>query len=273
MTVCIPPAQADSGPASARPGGRDVCVCAGAAPEESHSLAASEREELLSVLSHELRTPIAVALGNLRLLLSGQEEGLSPTQLEWTRTAEEYCARLDRFMADLLDVCHKGSIETALDLESGDLSSAIEKAHGILAPLFVESGIDLEIHIVPDATRAYLDAKRISHVFTNLLTNAMAVTEAGGVIRIKCLPDDSGNFVECRVIDSGPGVADSDRKKIFQAFDRGSSPRASKGRGLGLALCQRIVEAHGGSIWIAETSEAGSTFAFTLPTPWRSVES
>ena len=118
------PAQAE--PVDSRSSGMCSCVCSGAALNPQTPLASSERDELLSILSHELRTPVAVALGNLRLLLSGEGGALSPTQHEWTRTAEEYCSRLDQFMTDLVDVCHAGSIEAALDLTPGDLSSAIE---------------------------------------------------------------------------------------------------------------------------------------------------
>lgn len=275
MATSTAPTQLKSESVDSRSSGRCSCVCSGAALNPQTPLASSERDELLSILSHELRTPVAVALGNLRLLLSGEGGALSPTQHEWTRTAEEYCSRLDQFMTDLVDVCHAGSIEAALDLTPGDLSSAIEKAHGILGPLFTQNGIELEIHTELSGARVHLDETRIAHVFTNLLTNAMAVTEVGGLIRIECVPSDpgSGPFVECRVIDEGPGVPDSDREKIFQAFERGSSPRAAKGRGLGLALCRRIVEAHGGSISISEKTESGSCFVFTLPASWSSVES
>ncbi|MEE3328553.1 MAG: HAMP domain-containing sensor histidine kinase, partial [Myxococcota bacterium] len=183
------------------------------------------------------------------------------------KTAEEYCSRLDQFMADLVAVCHAGSVEAALDLTPGDLKSVIEKASGMLGAVLAENEIDLEIQFPSYGGYVYFDEIRIAHVFTNLLTNAISVTDPGGLIRIECAPINStaGAFMECRVIDQGPGVVHAEREKIFEAFERGSSSKTAEGRGLGLALCRRIVEAHGGEIWVSGAVGCGGCFGFTLP--------
>ena len=259
--------QMKSGSVDSRPGGGHSCPGTAVGVGESDPMGSNERDDWLSILSHELRTPVAVALGHLRLLLAEGEAPLSPSQYEMTKTAEQYCARLDRFIANLIDVSYAGSVESTLDLTPGDLGAVIDQAHGMLAPLLLQKEIDLRVEMVSSPDAVHFDEVRITHVFTNLLTNALAVTEAGGLIRIECAPveQEMGSFMECRVIDEGPGVDDGDREKIFQVFERGSSPRTNSGRGLGLALCRRIIEAHGGSIRVEDGAGCGSIFSFTLP--------
>lgn len=247
-------------------GGADSSVHELASAERSRSPVCSERDELLSVLSHELRTPVAVVLGHLRLLLAGDAEGSTSDQRRLMKTVEEYCSRLDQFMADLIDVCHAGAMDAALDLRPRSLALVVEEARRILEPILLQNEIQLQVHIPLESVQVRFDKTRIRHVFTNLMTNAIAVTEPGGVIRIECLPVDSpaGFLVECRVIDQGPGVASAERQRIFEPFERGSSSTTAEGRGIGLALCRRIVEAHGGSIWVSDGVEKGSLFTFTL---------
>ena len=222
---------------------------------------------MFAVLGHELRTPVAVVLGHLRLLLAGEGEGVISDQRRLLKTAEEYCSRLDQFMADLIDVCHAGAVDAALDLRPRSLALVVEEAREILEPILVQNGIQLEADVALDSFEVCFDGTRIRHVFTNLLTNAIAATEPGGVIRIECIPVDLATdcFVECRVIDQGPGVESAERQKIFEPFEKGSSVTKTEGRGIGLALCRRVVEAHGGSIWVADGVAKGSSFVFTLP--------
>lgn len=238
-----------------------------ASAERSHRPVCSERDELLSVLSHELRTPVAVVLGHLRLLLAGEGKESTSDQRRLMETAEEYCSRLDQFMSDLIDVCHAGAMDAALDLKPRSLALVVEEARLMLEPILLQNGIELKVHIPLESVQVRFDETRIRHVFTNLMKNAIAVTEPGGIIRIECMPLDSpaGFLVECRVIDQGPGVVSAERHRIFEPFERGSSSTTAEGRGIGLALCRRIVEAHGGSIWVSDGAEKGSLFNFTLP--------
>lgn len=136
----------------------------------------------------------------------------------------------------------------------------------MLEPVLLEKGIRFEVHIPLESVQVRFDQTRIRHVFTNLITNAIAVTEPGGVIRVECIPVDStaGSLVECSVIDQGPGVAGDERQRIFEPYERGSSSTTAEGRGIGLALCRRVVEAHGGSIRVSDGVEKGSHFTFTL---------
>lgn len=229
--------------------------------------ALSEREELLCVLSHEFRTPLTVISGYLRLLLSESRSESSPNQRRLIEAAVDHCGRLDRFMADLIDVSHAGVLEAALDQASRPLAQVIEEARRLLGPVLSERSVRLEVDIDPAAEWALFDATRVVHVLTNLITNAMKVTRPGGLIRIRTgrIETEGGPFVETTVIDQGPGVAVADRERIFEPFTRGSAGTPAEGTGIGLALCRRIVEAHGGEIRIADDLNRGSRFVFTLP--------
>jgi NtrC-family two-component system sensor histidine kinase KinB len=150
------------------------------------------------------------------------------------------------------------------------LNATIEGVLAFLRPLFDERSQTLEFDLDPAAARARFDPMRVEQVLTNLIGNALKHGRPGGVIRVSSraienAPAAGGPFVEVAVIDDGPGIPAEDRERIFEPYVRGGGGGRAGGLGLGLAICRRIVEAHGGAILVTSAPGGGSRFSFTLP--------
>lgn len=240
---------------------------------EAGAEAAALRERLaeerrLRDVSHELRTPLAVIAGFSKLLLSERVGPLTGEQRRFLAECERACGRLDAFVRELIEAEGAPAGERALALEEGSLADAIDAVTLFLRPLFEERGVRLELRLDPAAERARFHALRLEQVLTNLIANALRYAPAGGRIELSTRRLDAANadepWIEVAVSDDGPGVAPADRERIFEAGVRGGAP-GEGGLGLGLAICKRIVEAHGGRIGVRDAPGGGSRFAFTLP--------
>lgn len=227
----------------------------------------ADRSEWLTVLAHELRTPLTVISGYNRLLLSGEAGPLSEAQERFVSESTKSCKRLDKFIGSLLDTVHDGFLEKGLEVAPNDLASAISDVCGLMKPIVDQRGVALSVEVDPAARHARFDTTRIEQVITNLLGNGIRFTKPGGTLRVLAHKIASGGheLVEVSVIDQGPGVAPRDRERIFEPFVQAAGTPSVNGLGLGLAICRRIVEAHGGSISVRDESGGGSRFVFTLP--------
>jgi signal transduction histidine kinase len=227
----------------------------------------ADRTEWLTVLAHELRTPLTVISGYNRLMLSGEAGPLTDAQARYLGECTKSCKHLDRFIESLLDTVHDGFLEKGLEVAPNDLVGSIRNVCGLVQPLVAERGLELSIEVDPAARYARFDTTRIEQVVTNLLGNAIRFTKPSGTLRIVAHKTAvRGNeLVEVAVIDQGPGVAPSDRERIFEPFVQASGKTSGNGLGLGLAICRRIVAAHGGSISVTDEPGGGSRFVFTLP--------
>ena len=228
-----------------------------------------EREELLTVVSHELRTPITVIAGFNKLLLSEKVGPLTREQRHFLSESAKSCRRLSTFIGNLIEAAREVAGDRPLELVETSLSATIEGVVGFLAPLLDERQQTLDLDLDPAATRARFDPMRIEQVLTNLIGNALKHGRTGGVIRvssraIEAMAPDR-RFVEVAVCDDGPGVAAQDRERIFEPYVRAGDGSKAGGLGLGLAICKRIVEAHGTTIGMTEAPGGGSRFSFTLP--------
>jgi signal transduction histidine kinase len=226
----------------------------------------SEREQLLGMVGHELRTPVTVIRGYNNLLLSGHAGPLSEQQCEFVEESNRSCDRLNRFIGDLLNSCGELREGLAVEFESGSLDPLIRGVLAFVRPMLEERGLSVDVDLDPTALWARFDPSRIEQVLTNLLGNAIRYSKAQSQVRVSSRPLDAAgrSLVEISVSDSGPGVAPEDRTRIFEPYVRVDGVRRAGGLGLGLAICRRIVEAHGGSIGVSEESGSGSRFWFTL---------
>jgi two-component system sensor histidine kinase KdpD len=228
-----------------------------------------EREELLSMVSHELRTPLTVVSGYARLLLREEVGPLAPEQRRFLEETLRACTRLDRFVANLLEASrvHKGAPVLELGRERVDL--AIESVAEMFRPLLMDRQLAVHLKLDPDAAWARCDRVRIEQVLTNLLGNAVRYAKRQGTLELstRALPADAEGrrLIEVCVADDGPGVAPGDRTRIFEPYVQADADGRSGGLGLGLAICRRLVEAHGGTIGVRERQGGGASFHFTLP--------
>jgi len=225
-----------------------------------------ERDEILTVVSHELRTPITVIAGFNRLLLGDSVGPLTDRQRHFLEESQKSCQRLNSFVANLLEAARQGAYVGPLEVTEAPIRDSIDAVLDLLAPLLRETEVSVAIEIARATPRARFDPPRIEQVLTNLLTNALRYAPPGSVIHVQARGMRQGGrpLVEVAVTDAGPGIAPRDRARVFEPYVQVEERRAG-GLGLGLAICKRIVEAHGGTIATEESATGGARFVFRLP--------
>ncbi|CAN5767364.1 hypothetical protein BH11MYX3_BH11MYX3_06790 [soil metagenome] len=222
------------------------------------------RSELIAVTSHELKTPLTTLRMNL-LLLGEEVAGLSPRHREILGMAVQGCEELARTIERLLDLSRIEAGKLRLVMERIDLHRLVDEAVGMFAPRFSEAELVLEVVREPTDAIVRGDPMRLAIVLSNLLTNSIKYTPAGGRVTIEMaqLPDG----VQVSVTDTGPGIPEDLRDRVFEKFFRVEhvrpTERAPNGAGVGLYICRQIVEAHGGEI-SCEPVPVGSRLAFRL---------
>ena len=228
----------------------------------------AEREELLTVVSHELRTPCTVIQGYNRLLLSGRFGELSDKQRYFLEESQKSCQRLNAFIGNLLETARQGLAVGPLEVAEAPLAPLVESVARQLGPLIEEHRLRIELTLSPETPRARFDPPRVEQVLTNLIGNALKFAPADSTIEVTLRAVERGGrrFAEIAVLDAGPGVDARDDERIFEPYVQAGDTRRAGGLGLGLAICRRIVEAHGGHIGVEPRTGGGSRFAFTLPT-------
>lgn len=217
---------------------------------------------LVSTVSHELKTPLTSIRMGLHLLLEERIGGLNPKQTELLLAAREESERLLRMINDLLDLARLESGHLNLDPSGalpGDLvRTAVEDCGGIAET----RGIRLQAEVEPNVARVLADPSQLAHVFANLLSNAIKYSPRGEEITLKAA--NCGEMVRFSVCDHGKGIAPQYQAHIFDRFFRVPG-ESSRGVGLGLAIAREIVTAHGGRIGIRSDGLHGSEFFFDIP--------
>jgi signal transduction histidine kinase len=226
-----------------------------------------ERDELLTVISHELRTPITVITGYNRLLLAEKVGTLNEEQKRFCDQSIKSCQRLNNFIANLLEASRESYGDMVLEVTEISVIPTLEGVASFLRPLIEEHGLNITFDLDPASTAVRFDPIRIEQVITNLLSNAIKYSHDGGMIELSTrnVKDADRSYVEICVADDGPGIAEEDRERIFDPYVRLGDAGHVGGLGLGLALCKRIISAHSGSIGVDERPGGGSKFFFRLP--------
>ncbi len=221
------------------------------------------KDELLANVSHELRTPLASIKGYSSLLLHYDQGIERAERLEHLQAIVEAADRLTEMVEHLLDMSRLRSGMLTIDRQPADIAEliggALQEAE-IRAP--AHRFISKVLVGLPEAT---IDAGRIHQVLDNLLNNAIKFSPEGTEITVRC--EAGAQELVVSVQDQGAGIAPEDCKRLFERFYQAPSTWGLKsaGAGLGLAICKRIVELHGGRIWVESQPGKGSTFFFTLP--------
>jgi PAS domain S-box-containing protein len=219
------------------------------------------KSEFIAAASHELRTPLTSVQMGIHLLLEGTTGPLGERQQEILEVCREDTTRLDRLMRELLDLSkiESGAVTPVLAAirPSTLISGAIEPLR-----LQVEShGIRLDVDAPPDLPAVSVDRSQIERVITNLVTNAMRATAAGGAITVAAA--QRGAEIAISVADTGTGIPRESLSRIFEPFVQ-VPHGVGGGAGLGLTISRRIVEAHGGQLTVQSSPGQGSVFRFTV---------
>jgi signal transduction histidine kinase len=217
---------------------------------------------LLSVVSHELKTPLTSIRMAAHLLLEERIGSLNNKQTELLVAARDDADRLQTIIEDLLDIGRLQSGTVKLDLKPQSAGRLVNDAVNRLGTAFHDRGIHLDVDVPAETPDVLADASRIDHVFSNLLENALKFTDPGGTVRLYAETED--DVVRFVIEDTGIGIPKELQSRIFERFFRVARPDHPSGAGLGLAIAKEIVEAHAGSISVQSTQGKGSRFGFTL---------
>jgi signal transduction histidine kinase len=225
--------------------------------------AVQAREDVVAIVSHDLRSPLAVILQSCELInkqLMGQEVPASVMKL--TSLAKSAGRRMHELISDLLDLSHLESGQFVLHRERLDCLSFLRETVDLMLPLATQKGVSLALEMPDELPAAYADRTRMTQILNNLISNAIKHTPTGGSIDVQVRLRDDG-WLEFVVSDTGCGIKS---EYLPQLFERYWKPHESKGGfGLGLFVVKGIIEAHGGSIQVASEETKGTSFAFTIP--------
>jgi len=234
--------------------------------EKSRQLeeASQHKSQFLANMSHELRTPLNAILGYTELMADGAYGEPSEKMLGILKRLEANGKHLLGLINDVLDLSKIEAGQLVLELSEYCVQDIAQTVRSTLEPLAADKKLAFKLELAPDLPPGHGDGRRLTQVLINLVGNAIKFTDAGEVA-IKAEANNGSFHVSVR--DTGPGISTSDQAKLFQEFQQADNAitRKKGGTGLGLAISKRIIEMHGGRIWVESEPGQGSTFAFTLP--------
>jgi signal transduction histidine kinase len=236
--------------------------------EKSRELEAAShhKSEFLANMSHELRTPLNAINGFSQVLRKQLFGEINPKQAEYLDDILASARHLLSLIDDVLDLAKVEAGQIELQIAPFSLRESLE--HGVVTvrERATTERVRVSVSTDPDLHTVIGDERRIRQVVINLLSNAVKFTPPGGAVGVAATRADGE--VRVSVIDSGPGIAPEDQARIFEEFQQAAAGKEQReGTGLGLALSRRLVELHGGRLWVDSEAGKGSTFVFTLPVP------
>jgi signal transduction histidine kinase len=217
------------------------------------------RDDVLAIVSHDLRNPLSTILTSTERLLTRDIDDARPSIERCRRAAQ----RMTRLITDLVDAASLDSGTLSLDRRSHDVGRVLQDAVDLLQPLAEARGHTLMLEGDGFMPPALCDRERVVQVLSNLVGNALKFSPTPSTVRIAA--HTSGEMVRVSVADSGPGIAPELLPHIFERYWHTRLDNRT-GAGLGLYIAKGIVEGHGGRIWVDTNPAGGSTFHFTLPT-------
>jgi signal transduction histidine kinase len=215
-------------------------------------------------MSHELRTPLNAILGYTELILDSIYGEPSEKMREVLERLQANGKHLLGLINDVLDLSKIEAGQLTLDLADYSLTDVVHTVITAVEPLASGKQLALTADVAPNLPRGHGDGRRLAQVLLNLVGNAIKFTDQG---RVTIKASTENGLFTVAVTDTGPGIAPSDQGKIFEEFRQAdnSATKRKGGTGLGLSIAKRIIEMHGGRIWVESEVGKGSTFAFTIP--------
>jgi PAS domain S-box-containing protein len=223
----------------------------------------SLREDLLSMIYHDLQSPLANVVSSLDIVDTMLPTNNDSTLKSLISIAVRSAGRIQRLTNSLLDINRLEAGQPIGNRQPNNLAALASDAMDSTLPILQSKRQSLENEIPPDLPRVFVDADMIRRTMANLIENAVKYSPPDSQIQIGARQD--GGMVEVWVQDYGPGISPADHERIFEKFTRLQAREIPKGLGLGLAYCRMIINAHGGRIWVDSDIGKGARFTFTLP--------
>ncbi|MDQ1744510.1 MAG: two-component system, OmpR family, phosphate regulon sensor histidine kinase PhoR, partial [Pseudonocardiales bacterium] len=223
------------------------------------------KADFIATVSHELRTPLTSISGYLEMLQDGDAGELPDTAVAMLSIIDRNATRLRNLIEDLLTQSRIDAGRLRLELSTVQLRPLLQSVITAMAPLASASDVKLQLGAPEDPLSVQADPQQLEQVFTNLISNALKFTPAGGSVQVSLLPADDGVLIEVR--DTGMGIPPDEYPNLFTRFFRASNAAeaALPGTGLGLAIVQEIVHRHGGAVDIESELGVGTTLTVWLP--------
>jgi len=223
------------------------------------------KDDFLSNVSHELKTPMISVMGYLGMILKEKVGSLTEQQRKFLETSYKNLLKLERQIDDLLDLAELGIQKSAWTFEPVNLSKVVEFSCATVEPLAQEHKIQLEVRLPQDTVLISGVEDKLNQLFDNLLTNAIKYNRQGGKIGITLSQDPQ--FAFTRIEDTGVGISHQSLKEVFTRHfqEKKNTLGDAKGLGIGLSLVQEIVKLHGGEVRLESELGKGTTFIVNLP--------
>ncbi len=228
------------------------------------AVASQHKSQFLANMSHELRTPLNAILGYTELILDGIYGDTPEKAQAVLKRVESNGRHLLGLINDVLDLSKIEAGQLTLTLTDYSMKDVLYNVFSAVEPLANDKKLGFKVEAQPDMPMGHGDERRLTQVVLNLVGNAIKFSDTGAVI-IKATSTD--NSFTVAVQDNGPGISKADQGKIFEEFQQADNSATKKkgGTGLGLSISRRIVELHGGKLWVESELGKGSVFSFTLP--------
>ena len=227
--------------------------------------ASKHKSQFLANMSHELRTPLNAIIGYTELILDGIYGETPEKTLTVLKRVESNGRHLLGLINDVLDFSKIEAGQLKLALAEYSMKDVVHKVYSAVEPLAAKKNLGFKLDVPPDMPAGHGDEQKLTQVLLNLVGNAIKFTDTGEVA-IKVAPAN-GSF-SVAVHDTGPGIDPANQEKLFEEFQQAdnSITKAKGGTGLGLAISRRIIEMHGGRLWVDSSPGNGAVFTFTIPT-------
>jgi signal transduction histidine kinase len=225
--------------------------------------ASRHKSDFLATMSHELRTPLNAIIGFSEVLQEQMFGELNERQLAYVNDVLGAGRHLLSLINDVLDLAKIEAGRLDLELSQVAIPNLLRSAVSMHSERADRAGIELNMSTDPDEITITADELRVRQIVFNLVSNAIKFTPADGRIDVSARMNNG--HVEIDVADTGHGIAAEDLETIFEEFEQTSEGKQAEGTGLGLPLSRKLVELHGGRLWVESTPGIGSTFRFTLP--------
>lgn len=244
-------------------------------------------QQALATAAHDLKTPLTILAGYIELLMDEDLGPLTEKQRLVLQDMHKSEQRLQRFIKNFLTYTKLGAAPMELSLQSADLNACVSELIGLWVPQFEKKGVALLFLPNEQMEDFAFDPEKVQHITANLLDNALKFSPAGGTVWVSVEPHKwerrspqtrpqpgverrekpftRSNAVRVTVADSGCGIAPEYQQEVFDEFFRIPQPGRDQGTGLGLAIARRLVQLHGGKIWVESEPGAGAKFSFLLP--------